>query len=60
MPLAEHGLLAQALSGVYDVEIIGTSRKGGIWAPMSDSEIPVKRICVESVPKVFLGLKKIF
>ena len=37
------GLLAQALSRFYDVEIIGPSRSGGIWSPMSQIEIPVKK-----------------
>ena len=32
-------LLAQTLSRAYDVEIIGASRKGGIWAPMGHSKI---------------------
>jgi len=50
-------LLAQALSGVYDVEIIGTSRKGGIWAPMSDSEIPVKEFMWDRYPN-FSRIKK--
>ena len=44
-------LLAQTLSGVYDVEIIGISRKGGIWAPMSDSGIPVKEFMWDRYPK---------
>ena len=50
-------LLAQTLSGVYDVEIIGTSRKGGIWAPMSDLEIPVKEFMWDRYPK-FSRIKK--
>ena len=37
------GLLAQAISRFCDVEIIGPSRRGGIWAPMSQIEIPVKK-----------------
>ena len=50
-------LLAQTLSGVYDVEIIGISRKGGIWAPMSDSRIPVKEFMWDRYPK-FSRVKK--
>ena len=50
-------LLAQALSGVYDVEIIGTSRKGGIWTPMADSEISVKEFIWDRYPK-FSRVKK--
>ena len=50
-------LLAKALSRVYDVEIIGTSRKGGIWAPMADSEIPVKEFMWDRYPK-FSRIKK--
>jgi len=37
------GLLAQALARFCDVEIVGPSRRGGIWAPMSQIEIPVKK-----------------
>ena len=44
-------LLAKALSAGYDVEIIGTSRKGGIWTPMADSEIPVKEFLWGRYPK---------
>jgi len=50
-------LLAQALSGVYDVEIIGTSRKGGIWVPMRHSKIPVKEFPWCRYPK-FSRIKK--
>ena len=50
-------LLAQALSGVYDVEIIGTSRKGDTWAPMADSKIPVKKFEWKRYPG-FLRIKK--
>ena len=52
-------LLAKALSRVYDVEIIGTSRKGGIWAPMAHSKIPVKEFIWERYPK-FSKIKKKF
>ena len=37
------GLLAQALSRFYDVEIVGPARSGRIWAPMEEIEIPVKK-----------------
>ena len=50
-------LLARALSGFYDVEIIGTSKKGGIWTPMSDSKIPVKEFMWDRLPK-FSRIKK--
>ncbi len=50
-------LLAKALSAGYDVEIIGTSRKGGVWAPMADSEIPVKEFIWDRYPK-FSTIKK--
>jgi len=50
-------LLAQALSGVYDVEIIGTSRRGGTWAPMDHSKIPVKEFMWDRYPK-FSRIKK--
>ena len=50
-------LLAKALSASYDVEIIGTSRKGGVWAPMADLEIPVKEFIWDRYPK-FSTIKK--
>jgi glycosyltransferase involved in cell wall biosynthesis len=50
-------LLAKALSRLYDVEIIGTSRKGGIWAPMDHSKIPVKEFTWDRYPK-FSRIKK--
>ncbi len=36
-------LLAKALSRFYDVEIVGPSRRGGIWTPMEQTDIPVKK-----------------
>ncbi|HIL26313.1 MAG TPA: glycosyltransferase, partial [Nitrospinaceae bacterium] len=50
-------LLAKALSSAYDVEIIGTSRNGGIWAPMDHSEISVKEFTWDRYPK-FSRIKK--
>jgi len=50
-------LLAKALSRVYDVEIIGASRKGGVWAPMAHSKIPVKEFMWDRYPK-FSRVKK--
>ena len=50
-------LLAKALSPGYDVEIIGTSRNGGIWSPMANSEIPVKEFIWGRYPK-FSAIKK--
>jgi glycosyltransferase involved in cell wall biosynthesis len=50
-------LLAKALSASYDVEIIGTSRKGGVWAPMADSEILVQEFMWDRYPK-FSTIKK--
>ena len=51
------GLLAQALSRFYDVEIIGPSRSGGIWSPMSQIEIPVKKFEWKRYPE-FSRIKK--
>ena len=51
------GLLAQALSRFYDVEIIGSSRSGGIWSPMSQIEIPVKKFEWKRYPE-FSRIKK--
>ena len=50
-------LLAKALSPGYDVEIIGTSRNGGIWSPMANSEISVKEFIWGRYPK-FSAIKK--
>jgi glycosyltransferase involved in cell wall biosynthesis len=50
-------LLAQALSKFYDVEIIGTSRRGDIWSPMKQIEIPVKKFSWERYP-AFSSIKK--
>jgi glycosyltransferase involved in cell wall biosynthesis len=35
-------LLARALSGFCDVEIVGPSRRGGIWFPLRQTSFPVK------------------
>ena len=53
------GLLAQALSRFCDVEIIGPSRRGGIWAPMSQIEIPVKKFEWSRYPDFFKIRKNI-
>ena len=53
------GLLAQALSRFCDVEIIGPSRRGGIWAPMSQIEIPVKKFEWRRYPGFFRMRKNI-
>ena len=50
-------LLARALSKFYDVEILGPSRRGGIWAPMKHMEIPVKRFAWKRYP-AFSQVKK--
>ena len=50
-------LLAQALSKFYDVEIVGPSRRGGIWAPMEQMSIPVKQFRWKRYP-VFSQIAK--
>jgi glycosyltransferase involved in cell wall biosynthesis len=50
-------LLAQALSAFYDVEIIGASRRGGTWAPIGRTEIPVKEFSWARYPN-FSRIKK--
>ena len=50
-------LLAQALSKFYDVEIVGPSRRGGIWAPMEQMSIPVKQFKWKRYP-VFSQIAK--
>ena len=52
-------LLAQALSKFYDVEIVGTSRRGDIWAPMAQIEIPVKKFTWKRYPGFFRIKKSI-
>ena len=51
------GLLGQALSGAYDVEIIGASRRGGVWTPMEQIKIPVKKFTWSRYPS-FNAIKK--
>ena len=51
-------LLAKALSKFYDVEIIGPSRNGQIWAPMDQMDIPVKKFTWKRYPG-FFQIKKI-
>ncbi|MCH8157405.1 MAG: glycosyltransferase family 4 protein, partial [Nitrospinae bacterium] len=41
--LARAALLARALSGQHEVEIIGPARGPEIWSPLKDMEVPVKR-----------------
>ena len=43
-------MLAQALSKFYDVEIVGPSRKGEIWTPMQQTDIPVKQFTWKRYP----------
>ena len=52
-------LLAQALSKFYDVEIIGPSWKGGIWTPMEQMSIPVKKFEWKRYPVFSQIAKKI-
>ena len=44
------GLLAIALSKIYDVEIIGPSKREKIWAPMAQIDIPIKKFVWERYP----------
>jgi len=50
-------LLAQALSKFYDVEIVGPSRKGEIWTPMEQMNIPVQKFIWKRYP-AFSEVKK--
>ncbi len=43
-------LLARGLSRFYDVEIVGPSRRGGVWAPMEHVDIPVKKFTWKRYP----------
>ena len=52
-------LLAQALSKFYDVEIIGPSRKGKIWTPMEQMDIPVQKFMWKRYPAFFQTKKNI-
>lgn len=46
-------LLAKALSKFYDVEIVGPSRNGQIWAPMDQMDILVKKFTWRRYPGFF-------
>ena len=50
-------LLAQALSKFYDVEIVGPSKRGGIWPPMAQTALPVKKFLWKRYPE-FSQIKK--
>ena len=50
-------LLAKALSKFYDVEIVGPSRKGEIWTPMEQMDIPVQKFNWKRYP-AFSQIKK--
>ena len=52
-------LLAQALSKFYDVEIVGPSRKGEIWTPMQQTDIPVKQFTWKRYPAFSQIIKNI-
>ncbi|SVE31614.1 uncharacterized protein METZ01_LOCUS484468, partial [marine metagenome] len=52
-------LLARALSKFYDVEIIGPSKRGGIWSPMGETSIPVKQFPWKRYPEFFKTTKNI-
>lgn len=52
-------ILWQALSQTHDVEIIGTSKRGIIWEPLKDSNIPIKIIPFYKFPLLFFKLPKI-
>ena len=53
------GLLARALSRFYDVEIIGPSRSGGIWAPMAKIGVAVNKFEWRRYPEFFKIKKNI-
>ncbi|SVC31069.1 uncharacterized protein METZ01_LOCUS283923, partial [marine metagenome] len=53
------GLLAQALSHFYDVEIVGSSRSGKIWTPMGQTKIPIKKFGWNRYPGFFRIKKNI-
>jgi glycosyltransferase involved in cell wall biosynthesis len=53
------GLIAIALSKLYDVEIIGPSKSGKIWAPMAQIEIPIKKFKWKRYPGFFRIKKNI-
>ena len=36
-------MLANALAPKHEVEIIGVSKKGDVWYPMSDTEVPIRK-----------------
>lgn len=51
--LGRAALLAQAVSKVHEVELIGPIRPGGLWEPMKDIRLPVKSFPWKRYPSFF-------
>lgn len=56
--LGRTALLASALATQHDVEIIGTSRKGDIWYPMRNLEIPIRIYPWSRYPTFLFTIRK--
>jgi len=51
-------ILARALSKDFTVEIVGPSRRGGIWPPVKDTDVTIKEIPYVRIPALFFNLSK--
>ncbi len=49
-------LLGQALSGFFDVKIVGPAKKGGIWQPLRNSDIQITCVPYSRLPLLLFQL----
>lgn len=52
-------ILARALSEDFHVEIIGPSKKGGIWEPLKQTDITIRELPYYKIPVLFFKLPSI-
>ena len=57
--LGRAALLAQALSGHYEVELIGTAKRNEIWYPLKESSLPVRQFPWKRYPAFLCTLREI-
>ncbi|NIP99192.1 MAG: glycosyltransferase [Nitrospinaceae bacterium] len=52
-------LLARALAPYYSVELVGPARKGDLWSPMKNLELPVQRFPWKRIPAWFSVVRRL-
>lgn len=57
--LGRAALLAQALSGHYEVELVGPAKSNAVWAPLKDSNLPIKLFPWKRYPAFFSTIRDI-